>query len=117
MRAGTRRACGRDTHGSGSTSRSTASCRRRPEDTVATLSAAVRGGFLLDPEIAYLNHGSYGACSIPVFEEYQRLQRELEREPTDFFTRRLAPSLGEQPGTLAQARAALARFVGSSVDD
>ena len=77
----------------------------------------MRGGFLLDPEIAYLNHGSYGACSIPVFEEYQRLQRELEREPTDFFTQRLAPSLGEQPGTLAQARAALARFVGSSVDD
>ena len=37
----------------------------------------MRGDFLLDPEVAYLNHGSYGACSVAVFEEYQRLQREL----------------------------------------
>jgi isopenicillin-N epimerase len=36
--------------------------------------------FLLDPGVV-LNRGSFGACPKPVFEEYQRLQLELERQP------------------------------------
>ena len=40
--------------------------------------------FLLDPEVVYLNHGSFGACPRPVFEAYQRFQRELERQPVEF---------------------------------
>jgi isopenicillin-N epimerase len=55
----------------------------------------MREGFLLDPEVAYFNHGGYGACSLEVFEEYQRWQRELERDPTDFFTRRFEDELWE----------------------
>jgi isopenicillin-N epimerase len=47
----------------------------------------MRGDFLLDREVAYLNHGGYGACTRVVFEEYQLLQLELERAPTDFFAR------------------------------
>jgi isopenicillin-N epimerase len=70
----------------------------------------MRDGFLLDPEVAYFNHGSYGACSVEVFDEYQRLQRELEREPTEFLTRRFE-------GAMQEARAALASFVGARVDD
>ncbi len=70
----------------------------------------MREGFLLDPEVAYFNHGSYGACPVPVFDEYQRLQRELEREPTEFLTRRFADSM-------AVARAALAAFVGARAED
>jgi isopenicillin-N epimerase len=70
----------------------------------------MRGGFLLDPDVAYFNHGGYGACPVEVFEEYQRLQRELEREPTDFFTRRYE-------GALLDARTALATFVGARSDD
>jgi len=80
----------------------------------------MREGFLLDREVAYLNHGSYGACPRPVFEEYQRLQRELEQGPTDFFTRRVARSFwggGEQAGRLVEARAALADFVGAHTED
>lgn len=80
----------------------------------------MRGGFLLDPEVAHLNHGSFGACPAPVFEEYQRLQRELEAGPTDFFTRRVARwfwGSPEQPGRLAEARATLAAFVGARADD
>jgi isopenicillin-N epimerase len=83
----------------------------------------VHGDFLLNPEVAYLNHGSFGACPRLVFEEYQRLQRELERAPTDFFTRRLVEwfwdggGSGSSPGLLADARAALASFVGARADD
>ncbi len=80
----------------------------------------MRDGFLLDPDVVYLNHGSYGACTTVVFDEYQRLQRELERGPTDFFTRRVARGFwggGEQPGELFHARAALARFVGARAED
>ena len=40
--------------------------------------------FLLDTDIVFLNHGSFGACPRAVFEEYQRLQLELEREPVEF---------------------------------
>jgi DNA-binding transcriptional ArsR family regulator len=35
---------------------------------------ALRDEFLLDPEVAFLNHGSHGACPRPVLEEYQRWQ-------------------------------------------
>jgi isopenicillin-N epimerase len=48
----------------------------------------MREHFLLDPSVVFLNHGSFGACPIPVFEEYQRWQRELERQPVEFLGRR-----------------------------
>jgi isopenicillin-N epimerase len=70
----------------------------------------MRAGFLLDPEVAYFNHGGYGACPVEVFAEYQRLQLELEREPTELFSRRFA-------AVLREARAALAAFVGARTDD
>jgi isopenicillin-N epimerase len=62
--------------------------------------------FLLDPEVVYLNHGSYGACPAPVFARYQELQRELERNPSEFLGRRF-------DDLLAEARTALAGFVGA----
>lgn len=80
----------------------------------------MREGFLLDPEIAYLNHGGFGACSRLVFDEYQGFQAELERGPTDFLTRRLAEWFWDtvgRPGLLAEARAELAAFVGARFDD
>ena len=70
----------------------------------------MRGGFLLDPRVAYFNHGGYGACSVAVFEEYQRLQRELESDPTDFFVRSFDKRMWE-------ARTALAAFVGAAPAD
>jgi len=65
----------------------------------------VRDLYLLDPEWTHLNHGSFGACPLPVLEEYQRLQRELERQPTEFFR--------GVPDAIGEARAELAEFVGA----
>ena len=76
----------------------------------ATPAAELRREFLLDPEVAFLNHGSFGACPRPVFERYQAWQRELELEPVDFLARRL-------PALLDEARAALADYVGCSAWD
>jgi isopenicillin-N epimerase len=44
--------------------------------------------FLLDPEVTFLNHGSFGACPRPVFEDYQRWQLTLERQPVAFLDSR-----------------------------
>ncbi len=78
---------------------------------MAAISATeLRREFLLDPEVAFLNHGSFGACPRPVFERYRAWQRELELEPVDFLARRL-------PGLLDEARAALAGYLGCAPQD
>ena len=66
--------------------------------------------FQLDPEVTFLNHGSFGATPRAVFERYQSWQAELEREPVYFITRRLEPLLEE-------ARAELGAYVGARGDD
>jgi len=66
--------------------------------------------YLLDPEITFLNHGSFGACPKPVFEEYQRWQHKLEQQPVEFMARDIYDYLKE-------ARDSLGKFVGCSGDD
>lgn len=66
--------------------------------------------FLLQPDMVFLNHGSFGACPAPVFAVYQEWQRALEAQPVEFLGRR-APAL------LAEARAALAGYLGAEADD
>ncbi|MCA3450649.1 MAG: aminotransferase class V-fold PLP-dependent enzyme [Rhodobacter sp.] len=68
--------------------------------------------FLLDPEVTFLNHGSFGACPRPVFEEYQRWQLKLERQPVAF----LDPNRGLS-GWMREAREALAEVVGADPND
>jgi len=58
--------------------------------------------FLLDPEIAYLNHGSFGACPKSIFEDYQKWQRELETEPVQFITKNAFRYLTKSKAALAQ---------------
>jgi len=66
--------------------------------------------FLLNKDITYLNHGSFGACPKPIFEDYQKWQLELEKEPVKFIT-------VDGPRYLKEAREALANFVGCDADD
>ena len=69
-----------------------------------------KADFLLDPDIHFLNHGSFGACPRPVFETYQRWQAELERQPVEFLGRRATD-------LLAVSRAALAAYLGAAADN
>jgi isopenicillin-N epimerase len=70
----------------------------------------LRSDFLIDPDVVFLNHGSFGACPRPVFEAYQRWQLELERQPVEFLGRRLRD-------LLAEARARLAEYLGADHDE
>ena len=66
--------------------------------------------FLLDPKVVFLNHGSFGATPKPVFREYQRWQRELEKQPVEFLGRRT-------PKLMAEARQALGKYLGTQADN
>lgn len=71
---------------------------------------ALREQFLLRPNVIFLNHGSFGACARPVFEVYQRWQREMEGQPVEFLLRRFKD-------LMRGARQALAAFIGAAADD
>lgn len=71
---------------------------------------SARRHWKLDPDVLFLNHGSFGACPIPVLEAQARYREELEREPVRFFEDRAEPLLDA-------ARAALAAFAGADPDD
>ncbi len=58
--------------------------------------------FLLDPDIHFLNHSSFGACPRPVFEVYQSFQRELEKKPVEFLGRQIIKRMEETRGKLAE---------------
>lgn len=66
--------------------------------------------FLLDPNIIYLNHGSFGACPKPIFDDYQKWQRELEAEPVQFI-------IYNSPKYLKESKRALADFVNCAPED
>jgi isopenicillin-N epimerase len=70
----------------------------------------MKSQFLLDPNITFLNHGSFGACPKPIFEEYQRLQLELESEPVYFIQKK-------QATYLKIAKDSLAMYIGCNAND
>jgi isopenicillin-N epimerase len=60
----------------------------------------------LDPNVAFLNHGSFGACPTEVLRHQAALRAELEANPVRFLVRELFDRLDA-------ARAPLARFIGA----
>jgi len=64
----------------------------------------------LDPQVTFLNHGSFGATPIPVLEAQRAWRTRLESEPVRFMVEQLEPAMDD-------ARAALGGFVGADPDD
>jgi isopenicillin-N epimerase len=65
--------------------------------------------FALDPAVAHLNHGAFGAVPIPVQRVQQRLRDEMEANPVRFFADGLVDRI-------AHTRKHLAGFVGADPD-
>jgi isopenicillin-N epimerase len=70
----------------------------------------LRSLFLLREDVAFLNHGSFGACPRPVFDAYQRWQLELERQPVEFLQHRVNE-------LLQVARTALGAYLHADAED
>jgi isopenicillin-N epimerase len=66
--------------------------------------SSVRDQWVLDPSVAFLNHGSFGACPRPVLEAQAELREEMERQPVQFLWRRLS-------GLIAGTRNRTAEFL------
>ena len=64
----------------------------------------------LDPSVAMLNHGSFGACPLAVLQRQADLRRQMEAEPVRFFVR-------EMPPLLDASRQRLACWLGAAAED
>ena len=64
----------------------------------------------LNPEIAYLNHGSFGATPTDILTHQRSIQDQLEFEPVQFMLRTM-------PEGLWNAQEALGAFIGSQPED
>jgi isopenicillin-N epimerase len=62
--------------------------------------------WMLDPEVVFLNHGSFGATPRTVLERQAEVRRLMEAEPLQFFDHMYQEELD-------QARSALGEFVGA----
>jgi isopenicillin-N epimerase len=68
----------------------------------------------LDPEIIFLNHGSFGACPLAILARQQALRSQMEQEPVRFFALELEPLLDtarQELATFLKADAADLAFV------
>lgn len=72
--------------------------------------SALKLHFMLNPEITFLNFGSFGATPKPIFEDLLRWQRELEYEPVQFIA-------VNGVKYLQQSREALAKYIHCNADD
>ncbi|MFV0307356.1 MAG: aminotransferase class V-fold PLP-dependent enzyme [Desertimonas sp.] len=79
-----------------------------------------RADWLLDPAVAYLNHGTVGAPPRRVIEHQRRIQDDIERHPARALIAELSSILGDVPHgprRLREAMGAIAPFLGAAPDD
>ena len=70
----------------------------------------MREHWTLDPDVVFLNHGSFGACPRVVLERQSELRARMERHPVQFFVHELE-------GLQDAARERVAAFVGARPED
>jgi isopenicillin-N epimerase len=66
--------------------------------------------WMLDPAVVFLNHGSFGACPIPVLQVQQQWRDRLERQPLKFLGREIEALLEDALDHLGQ-------FIGADPQD
>jgi len=87
---------------------------------MSTFGRSMLEHWLLDPEFAYLNHGTVGAPPKRVLQKQQALRDEMERQPARFILRELSgdqPMPWRQTSRLREAIGQIAPFVGSRPED
>ncbi|MCH8098169.1 MAG: aminotransferase class V-fold PLP-dependent enzyme [Proteobacteria bacterium] len=77
---------------------------------MAKFGRAIRGEWLIEEDIRFLNHGSYGAAPKVVLDAQSRWRGRMERQPVRFMT-------DELPAHLRAAAAGLAAYLGADGDD
>ncbi len=70
----------------------------------------LRDQFLLDFSISHFNHGSFGACPKPIFNEYVKWQNKVEQNPLRFFLKYGLDALDE-------SKKALTSYINCDPDD
>jgi isopenicillin-N epimerase len=80
------------------------------EPTEPAFGHAILGEWMLDENIVYLNHGSYGAAPRRVLAAQQRWRDALERDPARFVR-------DELPEALDAARRALSGYLGADLNN
>ena len=65
---------------------------------------------MLAPETTFLNHGSFGACAKPVYDNLLEWQKKMEAEPVKFFEEIIIDALKE-------SRQALGDYINCPADD
>lgn len=73
-------------------------------------SKSLKSIFQINPDITFLNHGSYGACPRPVFENYQNWQHKIEQNPVQFMA-------NDVYNNLEISRSALGKYLNCHMDD
>jgi isopenicillin-N epimerase len=73
-------------------------------------SAREANAWLLDAEVTFLNHGSFGSCPQPVLDVQGDFRRRFERDPVRFVERMLE-------GLLDEARISVGAFLGADPAD
>jgi len=77
--------------------------------TLVFMENPYRRHWTLDPEVTFLNHGSYGACPARIQLRQQELRQEMEREPVRF--------MGHRTSLFDHSRERLAQFVNAPMQD
>lgn len=76
----------------------------------AAVATRVRPHWTIEPDVAFLNHGSFGACPRAVLDHQAAVRARLEAQPMRFFVRELQDELD-------RTREALAPFLGAEAED